>query len=77
MSYFGVKEGKFTLNVYNIPINFRLFNNLEKPFAMEPPDPPSVYNILNVSNKSTYSTYTPSTDACKLGHFPLTAFFTF
>ena len=58
MSYFAVKEGNFTLNVYNIPINFGLFNNLEKPFALEPPDPPSVSNILNVSNKPTYSSYT-------------------
>ena len=68
MSYFVVEEGRITLNVYNIPINFGLFNNLEKPFALEPPDPPSVSNILNVSNKPTYSSYIPSTDSCKLSH---------
>ena len=45
MSYFAVKEGNFTLNVYNIPINFGHFNNLEKPFTIEPPDPPAVSNI--------------------------------
>ena len=77
MSYFAVKEGNFTLNVYNIPINFRFFNNLEKLFTIEPPDPPSVSNILNAFNKSTYSSYTPSTDACKLGHLALTALFPF
>ena len=69
MSYFAVKEGTVTLNVYNIPINLELFNDLEKPFAIEPPDPPSV------SNKLTYSSYTPSTDAFKLSHLALTAFF--
>ena len=66
-----------TLNVYNIPINFGLFNNFEKPFAIEPPDLPSVSYILNVSYKPPYSSYTPSTDACKLSHLVLTAFFTF
>ena len=63
MSYFAVKEGNITRNVYNIPINFGLFNNLEKLFAIDPPDPPSVFNILNVSNKPTYSSYSSSTDA--------------
>ena len=77
MSYFAVKEGSITFNKYNIPINFRLFNNLEKPFAIKPPDPPSVSNILNVSSKLTYSSYTPSTDAYKLSHLVLTAFLLF
>ena len=71
----AVKEGNITLNVYNIPINFGLFNDLEKPFAIEPPDPRSVSNILNVSHKRAYFSYTPSTDACKLSHLVLTAFF--
>ena len=77
MPCFAVKEGSITLNVYNIPVNFGLFNNLEKPFAIKPPDPPSVCNILNVSSKRTYSSYAPSTDACKLSHLVLTAFLTF
>ena len=59
MSYFVVKEGNITLNVYNIPVTFGLLSNLEKPVAIEPPDLPSVSNILNVSNKLTYSSYTP------------------
>ena len=71
-----LKKVYITLNVYNIPINFRLFHDLEKPFDIEQPDPPSVSNILNVSNKLTYSSYTPSTDACKLIHLVLTALFT-
>ena len=49
-------------------------NDLEKPFAIEPPDSPSVSIMLNVP---TYSWHTPSTDACKLSHLVLTAFFTF
>ena len=77
MSYFAVKEGNFTLKVYNIPINFKLFNNLKKFFTIEPPDHPSVYNILNAFNKPTYSSYTPSREAYKLGHLTLTAIFTF
>ena len=77
MSYFAVKEGSITLSVYDIPIDFGLFNNLEKPFAIKPPDPPSVSNILNVSSKLTYSSYTPSTDAYKLSHLVLTAFLLF
>ena len=72
-----VKEGNITLNVNNIPINFRLFNDLEKPFAIEPPDTPLVSTILNISNKPAYSSCTPSTYACKLSHPVLTAFFTF
>ena len=68
MSYYNaVKEGnrgkEGTLNVYNVPINFGLFNDLEKRFAIEPPDPQSVSNIPNVSNKPIYFSYTPSTDA--------------
>ena len=72
-SYFAVKEGNITLNVYNIPI----FHDLKKLFPIEPPDPPSVSNLLIISNKPTYSSYTPATDACKLSHLELTAFFLF
>ena len=77
MSYFVVIEGNITLKVNNIPINFRIFYNLEKPLAIEPPDPHSVSNILNVSNKPTYSAYTPSTHKYKLSQLVSTAFFTF
>ena len=66
-----ITEGNITLNIYNIPINFGLFKDLEKPFVIEPPDPPSYNECLY---KPTYSSNTSSTDACKLSHLVLTAF---